>query len=237
MPNRQNRQAVKIILTCEHASNSVPKAFLDVCSPKLLQSHRGWDKGALWYAYKLSNLLEAPLFCGRISRLLIDLNRSLHHRLLSSCPLPLHRKEQLLMQYWKPFRDAVQKTISEAVEEKRTVLHFSCHTFTPVFHGKVRRCDVGILYDPARPGEQEVAYHVASALRKETSLSVRKNYPYRGVSDGHTTSLRKQFSNGEYRGIEIEVNQAIVDSPYWKKVGVSALARALSMSGKYERDE
>ena len=32
------------------------------------------------------------------------------------------------------------------------------------------------------------------------------NYPYRGVSDGHTAALRRRFRK-RYLGLEIEVNQ------------------------------
>jgi hypothetical protein len=38
-------------------------------------------------------------------------------------------------------------------------------------------------------------------------LKVRKNYPYKGISDGLTTSLRKQYTQKNYCGIEIEINQ------------------------------
>jgi hypothetical protein len=45
----------------------------------VLKTHRGSDLGALWLARELATALEAPLFAGSVSRLLIDLNRSLHH--------------------------------------------------------------------------------------------------------------------------------------------------------------
>ena len=39
---------------------------------------------------------------------------------------------------------------------------------------------------------------------------MRRNYPYRGSSDGLTTTLRGLFADPDYLGIEIEVNQALV---------------------------
>jgi hypothetical protein len=37
-------------------------------------------------------------------------------------------------------------------------------------------------------------------------MKVRFNYPYKGTSDGLTTTLRKKFGP-QYVGIEIEINQ------------------------------
>ena len=34
----------------------------------------------------------------------------------------------------------------------RRVIHISSHSFTPELNGKVRRADVGLLYDPGSPG-------------------------------------------------------------------------------------
>jgi hypothetical protein len=39
---------------------------------------------------------------------------------------------------------------------------------------------------------------------------VRRNYPYLGVGDGLRTALRGVFSEEEYIGIELEVNQALL---------------------------
>ena len=93
-------------------------------------------------------------------------------------------------------------------------------------------CDVGVLYDPARPMELACAREIVRVLRRDTTLRILCNYPYRGTSDGHTSSLRKRFLDEEYSGIELEVNQAIIDTPYWKKVGMPALIRALTAGMK-----
>jgi hypothetical protein len=36
----------------------------------------------------------------------------------------------------------------------------------------------------------------------------KKNYPYRGYTDGICSILRKQFSGDKYLGFELEVNQS-----------------------------
>ena len=79
----------------------------------------------------------------------------------------------------------------------------------------------------ARKGEKTFAHELYQTLIRETSLRVRMNYPYQGRSDGHTTALRRLFGSGEYIGIELEVNQALVGTKYWKYVGFPALGRAI----------
>jgi hypothetical protein len=63
--------------------------------------------------------------------------------------------------------------------------------------------------------------------RRERSLVVRRNYPYRGVSDGLPTHLRRRFRERCYAGVELEVNQKHVLGPAaaWR-----ALRRALVAS-------
>ena len=49
------------------------------------------------------------------------------------------------------------------------------------------------------------------------SRRVRRNYPYAGKGDGLANALRRRFPHGDYVGIELEVNQAIVFAagPRW----------------------
>jgi predicted N-formylglutamate amidohydrolase len=82
------------------------------------------------------------------------------------------------------------------------------HTFTPVLHGKVRGADIGFLYDPSRNAETSFCILWQNVLRKlDQKLQMRRNYPYRGTSDGFTSYLRKRFPEDSYLGIELEVNQ------------------------------
>ena len=92
---------------------------------------------------------------------------------------------------------------------KRTaeIVHLGIHSFTPVLNGKVRNTDIGILYDPARPQERTYANVIKAEIKRlYPAMKVRFNYPYKGTSDGLTTTLRKKFG-ARYAGIEIEINQ------------------------------
>ncbi len=92
------------------------------------------------------------------------------------------------------------------------MIHISSHSFTPELNGKVRRADVGLLYDPGRRGEAELCARWKAVARgnRAPELRVRRNYPYAGKGDGLTSHLRRRFPRGAYVGIELEVNQSIV---------------------------
>src|SRR5690606_9080611 len=75
-----------LVLSCEHGGNRVPPRYKDRFkdAEKLLESHRGYDLGALAVARRMAAALGAPLFYSRVSRLVVDLNRSQHHPRLFS---------------------------------------------------------------------------------------------------------------------------------------------------------
>lgn len=182
---------------------------------RILNTHRGYDRGALVMARQLAGVLDAPLVWSTVSRLLIDLNRSLdHHHVWSDATrdLPPAMQQRIVRRHYAPYRQRVAAIIQDAITAGRRVLHLSSHSFTPVLNGAVRVADVGLLYDPARSREAAFASRWKSAFAVAAHLRVRRNYPYAGKNDGLTSSLRRRFPPERYVGIEIELNQAFVDS-------------------------
>ena len=81
-----------LLFTCEHANHRIPAAYQIVArrAGPLLQSHRGFDPGTATLGRHLSRHFKAPLVLAQWSRLLVELNRSLHHpRLWSEFSRPL----------------------------------------------------------------------------------------------------------------------------------------------------
>jgi len=218
-----------VILTCEHASNAVPSRYaaLFTGADEVLRGHRGWDPGALPVARSIAARLGAPLFAGPVSRLLIDLNRSPRHpRLFSEYVrrLPPAEKQRIIARYYEPYRHGVASAVSAALAGGGRVLHLSVHSFTPVLSGHVRTADVGLLYDPRRPGEREFCARLRGEIATiRPSCRVRRNYPYRGTADGLTTHFRRIFPR-RYCGVEIELNQERVG----ESVGTGRMARELA---------
>lgn len=204
---------IALIISCEHAVDTVPEQYIPLFQPfkELLNSHRGIDFGALTVARHLKETLPCEFIQADATRLLIDCNRSLHH---PSCfseittPLPQEEKTKIINQYYLPFREKVTGLIQKNIEQKLQVWHLSIHSFTPVMNNIVRNTDIGLLYDPQRPSEKNLCEQWQKEMRFiAPTVRVRRNYPYKGTSDGFTVALRKQFKDTDYVGIEIESNQ------------------------------
>ena len=204
------------IISCEHGGNTVPADYapLFLGHEALLQTHRGWDLGALVLARQLAAAVDAPLFAATTTRLLIDLNRSIGHRQLYSEAtrgLSPALRHGIAAMHYQPYRDAVEGEVARLIAAGQRVVHIASHSFTPQLNSVVRRADVGWLYDPRRAGEGAFALQWLTAFgRLRPDLTLRRNYPYQGKGDGLTTLLRKRHPAHQYLGMELEVNQHFV---------------------------
>jgi len=223
-----------LVLTCEHGGARVPSQYQHLfdtaVARRALASHRGSDIGALHLARVLRRDLPAPLYASVVTRLLVDLNRSVGHpKLFSEFSKHLDAKERsaLLDRHYFPHRDAVESWIDGQVRRGCQVLHIGVHSFVPRIDGTIRNADVGLLYDPSRIGERRLCQRWRDALATfDPTLRVRRNYPYLGKSDGFVTHLRKRFGAHQYLGVELEGNQALLESIAHRR----RVARALTQS-------
>ncbi len=207
------REAV-FLVTCEHAVNAVPAAYAHLFKEHqtVLDSHRGYDIGALAWAHQVSRELGACLFVGEVTRLLIELNRAVGPALWSEYSGRLSDAEKAAVQrrYYDLYRQSVESCIKRAVNLNLRVIHISVHTFTPVLDGVAREVDIGVLFDPERSWESKIAtLWLQTLARRHSKMTVRPNEPYHGRDDGFTTYLRTRFEGPTYAGIEIEVKNTI----------------------------
>ncbi len=229
----------RTLISCEHGGNRVPTPYRHLFAEhrELLTTHRGYDAGALAVARELARALRAPLVVSITSRLLVDLNRSpghprLYGEMLRTAPVELRR--EVFERHYLPYRERGESLVADAVASGARVIHLSSHSFTPELDGEVRNADVGLLYDPARPGEVALCTELQAALAARTpQLKVRRNYPYRGTADGFCTWLRRRFPPERYIGIELEINQKhVLGAPdTWRalrRLLVEALAAGLA---------
>lgn len=235
MSRRRAAPVPGLLLTCEHASNAVPTRFRALFrgSRRVLSTHQAWDIGARTVARTMQNLLGAPLHEGGITRLLVDLNRSVGHRDLHSefaRPLDAPSRASLVAGWHAPFRATALASL-EALLTRGPVIHLSIHSFTPALAGVTRSCDIGLLYDPVRRGETALALQLHTALAEVAPLwRVRRNYPYRGAADGHATALRRRFGPRAYVALEIEFNQALLRTPAAARAAAATFAAALRVA-------
>jgi predicted N-formylglutamate amidohydrolase len=205
----------RYLVTCEHGGNRIPARYRPMFADaqSLLDTHRGYDPGALQLGREIAAALDAPLVSATVSRLLVDLNRSMGHPRLHWDPvraLPPAERDRIVHEHYEPYRQAAESHVRDGVSAGR-LIHISSHSFTPVFDGRVRTADIGLLYDPARAGEVALCAAWKQALHDcAPELRVRRNYPYAGTGDGLTSFLRSRYSARRYVGIELEVNQKYV---------------------------
>lgn len=221
-----------LVVSCEHATNRVPESLQESFrgATAALRSHRGWDPGAIEIACAIAGELAAPLALSRVSRLVVDCNRSAAHpRIFSEWtkPLPRPERDALVARWHTPHRQTVERLALDASNRMGACAHLSVHSFTPVLDGKERPMDIGLLFDPRRAGEKALATAWRQAiLRIDPALIVHFNAPYKGVSDGLTTHLRTRFGPLRYAGIELEVNQRLLG----RKASLTRLANLLAAS-------
>jgi predicted N-formylglutamate amidohydrolase len=221
----------RILVTCEHGGCRVPPRYRSLFRGKgaLLRSHRGWDPGAREVACRLARALEAPLIAATTTRLLVDLNRSPHNpRVFSKLTrvLPPDEREALLARYHRPHWDRVRAALDA---HQGVTLHIAVHSFTPLWNGERREFTIGLLYDPRRSRERELACEWKRRLgRSSSSGRVRRNAPYRGNADGLTAALRREHTPSRYLGLELELNQAAVSRSHDRRALVAQLRSTLA---------
>lgn len=209
-------ESMAFLISCEHGGYHLPAGWQDLFAgmEPLLRSHFGYDAGALSLATFLAHGLGAPLAKAEVTRLLVDLNRSPNSKSLFSAQsqaLSEVEKEEILRDYYWPYRDQLKEKIIAAGSAGAQVVHLSVHSFTPIYKEQVRSADFGLLYDPSRLREKRFCQDWGALLQRHSpDLSVRYNFPYRGTADGLTRIFRDCFTPQDYLGIELEVNQALL---------------------------
>ena len=150
--------------------------------------------------------------------------------------LERNERELLFQKYFQPYREKVENAVDEIIYKGKPVLHVSVHSFSSVKRGKTRNADIGLLYDPARKVEKDICAFIVKLFKKKekVALKVRRNYPYRGKTDGFTSYLRRKYAEKFYAGIEIEINQGLLlkddnrtkKALYFLEEGISTVLQA-----------
>ena len=224
---------IGLVLSCEHASWTLPPG-VDLGVPvDVLQSQAGWDHGAFDIASRLSEAVGLPVHAGAFTRMFVDLNRAADHAdvipaVCYGAPVPGNAhlspgdRAARLEMFHAPYWDAIRRDVRARLHDCGGVLHLSSHSFSPALDPHVRAFDVGVLYDPGHAFEAELAERMMFALRHE-GLNVRANQPYSGLGPAVCTSLREELRGQRYAGIEIEASHAVTHA----RGGCERIAAAL----------
>ncbi len=205
-PNRDDSDAVEVLnpqgrgaalILCEHASNKIPDRYQDLgLSESDQQSHAAWDPGARDLALALSRALDAPMIASTVSRLVYDCNRppdapsampeqSEYIEVPGNRDLSEAARAERVQTVYTPFCTAVSDMIA-ARKAAGLVPHLiTIHSFTPVYFGTHRDCEIGILHD----SDSRLADAMLNEAHQLPARVIRRNDPY-GPEDGVTHSLK-----------------------------------------------
>jgi len=199
----------------------------------MLDSHRGWDVGALDLARQVAAAFGVPLYAATTTRLLVDLNRSIGHPQLFSevtRALPRARRQNLVDRHYGHIaqvlsRDRAFRRIGSAGHPRRVAqFHASARR-------RARRADVAWLYDHAALAKPAFARSWMRQLAHlAPDLRLRRNYPYRGRGDGLTAALRRRHPDAAYVASNSRSTSHSSNSRPWdrlKEALVDSLKKAL----------
>lgn len=204
-----------VLLVCEHASATVPEKYGTLgLTADVLSSHIAWDPGALAVSRLLSRKLDATLVYQRFSRLIYDCNRppesssampvkSEIHDIPGNFDLDDAEKFARTSALYVPFHDRVDAIIAERQANGQKTVVVTVHSFTPVYHGRFREVEVGILHDTDS--------RLADAMLRSAAagLDVRRNEPY-GPDDGVTHTLRLHALPDGFLNVMIEIRNDLI---------------------------
>ena len=189
---------------------------------KDLESHRAFDLGASQVANELSNLLSCNLVMANFSRLLIDPNRGKDDPTLipklsegkiikgniniSMSEDDIERSKRIL-RFYLPYHRQINGFIKESLDNGKIPKILSIHSFTPIWKGKKREIDVGILWDK----DDRLSKIFLNSLK---NIKVGDNKPYSGRLKNDT--LYKHATSHGIPHVLIELRQDLL-----KKIKIS----------------
>jgi len=187
-----------VIFVCEHASNAFPAPWGTLgLTAEQTRAHIAWDPGALGLARGLAARLDATLIHAPVSRLIYDCNRapdmagamparSEIHDIPGNAAITSAERLARTKAVYLPWANGLHNLIAARIAMGRRPTIVTIHSFTPVYHGKPRAVEFGIIHD-ADPG---LAQAIHAAARSQTGLDARLNEPYAAVDDvTHTLRL------------------------------------------------
>jgi predicted N-formylglutamate amidohydrolase len=219
------------VIVCEHASNEMPPEFRRLgLDPKLLKAHIAWDPGARGVAEQLARLLDAPMIMPRVSRLIHDCNRpqgsedaipvkSEIFEIPGNRNLTPEQRQERGRRFYAPFHDALRQTILDKSRSGLSPILVTIHSFTPVFKGKERTVELGILHDEDR----RLADSILTIAEKKAEVVVGRNRPY-GPADGVTHTLRVHALPLGLLNVMIEIKNDLIRD----KTAQARMAKRLS---------
>ena len=209
--------AADMLIICEHASNHIPAALHDLGLTKdVLESHVAWDPGALGVATSLAQKFSAVLIESTVSRLVYDCNRapdaasavperSEAFEIIGNKGLSNADRELRIKGVFEPFSSAVSDEISRRRDTLQLMI--TVHSFTPIFNGRPRAVEIGILHGE----DPRLAEALMETRPRDKRYDIRLNEPY-AASDGVTHTLDTHGTRNGLPNAMIEIRNDLIET-------------------------
>lgn len=205
----------KLFLTAEHAEERVPEGFhFRPEDERLRGTHWAYDLGVSELTRELSEALEAPGVLARFTRLLVDPNRAEDEDelfrteaegapVLTNVDLSEAERERRLTGLYRPYHEAIDTLL----ERSTAPIVFSVHSFTPVYEGKPREMELGVLFNREVELAERLRHHL-----EEAGFIVAMNEPYSGAL-GLIYSAESHADRHGKHALELEIRQDLAVDP------------------------
>ena len=226
-----------VILVCEHASRVLPRSLGTLGLPEeALASHIAWDPGALAVSRLVARRLDATLLHQRFSRLVYDCNRP------PESPAAMPEKSEIFdvpgnagldqaardartEALYLPFREKLSRLVKARTAEGRPPVIVTMHSFTPIYFGKQRDVEIGILHD----ADTRLADAMLAEAAIDGRYDARRNEPY-GPEDGVTHTLKEHGLSNGLANVMIEVRNDLIRDEAGQEVVAGYLTGLLGKS-------
>ncbi len=223
------------VFSCEHASNALPLGIVaSETDQLLLDDHWGWDIGARDLTLALVQRLGGQAILSTYSRLVADPNRDPRDpayivREVDGQPLSFNEDvadaehARRTAKLFDPYHKAIGDTLTARRAMGPHVHLLAIHSFTPLFLGRPRPMEVGVLFDRF----DEDAWRLDLALDAQGFESAL-NAPYSGKPpDRLIYSAHRHGDAHEIKYLELEIRQDLIDTPDKADAVASRIGAAL----------
>ncbi len=225
----------RLVLVCEHASNTIPARWGDLgLSETQRHAHIAFDPGALAVAKGLMRRLDAVLIHAPVSRLIYDCNRapdmkgamparSEVHDIPGNAAISAEERLARTEAVYLPWANGLHSLIARRIALGLAPVIVTIHSFTPVYFGTQRRVEFGIIHD----ADPALALALRDAAR-QTKLVTELNQPY-AARDDVTHTLRLAATPYCLPNVMLEIRNDLIATDAACEAMAETLAPVLNM--------
>lgn len=231
----ENAAAVgRFVICCEHASNAFPAPWGTLgLTEAQRHAHIAWDPGALGLARALARHLQAPLVAATVSRLIYDLNRppqspgamaqtSEVFAVPGNTALSTAERVARTEAIYLPFHQSLRALLARRLAAGQRPVLLTVHSFTPIYHGKPREVEFGIIHD----ADPSLARSVLVEAGARMILAARLNEPY-SAADEVTHTLALHATPLGLPNVMLEIRNDLIPTPEAEETMAEHLAPVL----------